>query len=71
MAPNVCRKIHDDIFFGGHAKKGLHNHFGIKFLGKSRTKLFGQVWGNSGKNPLHPKNMPAPTTMLGKKTHLG
>jgi len=24
-------------------------------------KFFGQVWGNSGKNPSLPKNMPAPT----------
>jgi len=27
--------------------------YGRKFVGKSHTKLFGQVWGTSGKNPSH------------------
>jgi len=26
-------------------------------------KFFGQVWGNSSKNPSHPKHLPAPTPM--------
>jgi len=27
-------------------------------------KLFGQVWGNSGKNISHPRNLPASTPMV-------
>jgi len=35
------------------SKNGLHDRCGWKFLGKSRTKLFEKVWGDSGKNPSH------------------
>ena len=30
---------------------------------KVAQKLFGQAWGNLGKNPSHPKNLSAPTPM--------
>jgi len=45
------------------SKKGLHDFCGRNIIGKSRIKLFGQVWGNSGKNPSHPKTLPASTSM--------
>jgi len=38
-------------FFGGNAKKGL---VGENLLAKVAQKLFGLVWGISGKNPSHP-----------------
>ena len=33
--------------------------------------FFRQVWENSGKNPSHPKNLPAPTPMCCTTTDLG
>ena len=33
-------------------------------LKKNKEKIYiGKVWGNSGKNPLQPQNLPAPTPM--------
>jgi len=32
--------------------------------------FFGQVWGNLGKNPSHPKHLPAPTPMLRLASHI-
>jgi len=46
MAPNVCRKISEDHIFGGHTKN---------WLAKVARKLYGQVFENLGKNPLHPQ----------------
>jgi len=39
-------------FFGGHTKRVL---YGRKFVGKSHTKHFGQVWGLRGKILHTPK----------------
>ena len=38
------------LFWRSHQKRVL---YGRKFVGKSHTKLFGHVWGTSGKNPSH------------------
>jgi len=46
MAPSVCRKTSEDHFFGGHTKTQS---------AKVGRQLFGQVWENLGKNPLHPQ----------------
>jgi len=40
------------IFFGCHPKYDLHEKI---FIQKVAQKLFGKVWGNSGKNPSHPQ----------------
>jgi len=47
-------KSHQDLFpfFGGHPEKGLHEKI---FARKVAKNFFGQVWGNSGKNPSHPQ----------------
>jgi len=53
-------------FFFGHMitpKKGLHDLCRGRFVPKNRTKPFGQVWGNLGKNPSHTKNLPTPAPM--------
>ena len=47
MAPKM--KWHEEVFFGGHLKYGLHA------MHKSGPKIFEQIWGNSGKNHLHPQ----------------
>jgi len=36
---------------------------GENLWAKGAQKLFRQVWGNSGKNPSHPQNLPVPTPM--------
>jgi len=40
MVPKVCRKTHEDKFFGGHTKKGLNDLCGGKFVDKSSTNNF-------------------------------
>ena len=56
MAPNVfwfkknCAQ-RDSVWKNG-AQYRLHEN---KFTQKVAQKYFGQVWGNSGKNPLHPQ----------------
>jgi len=37
---------------------------GRKFVSKSHTKLFGQVWGTSGKNPSHAQKFACSYTYL-------
>jgi len=65
MAPNVCRKkTNENPFFGGHTKKDLHDLCGRKFVDKSRTTTFRQVWGNTGKNPLHPQKFACTCTYV-------
>ena len=43
-------------------KEGVRDVCGRKYSHKElpKTELFGQVWGNSGKNLSHPKKLPAP-----------
>lgn len=51
------RRITRRLFFGRHPK----NH---DILAQRVTrKVFGEVWGNWGKNFRRPKNLPAPTFM--------
>jgi len=63
MASNICRKVYKDVFLEVTPKKGLHDLCGTKFVGKSGTKLFGQVSGNSGKKLCTRKKLLAPTPM--------
>jgi len=57
-APNVCRKTQIRPFFRGHTKNrtscSLQEKM-EKIWATGAQKLFGQVWGNSGKNPSHPQ----------------
>ena len=55
-------------FFGDHIKKCLHDLWRKKFVGKSRTKLFVQVCGNSGKNPSHLQNFASSYTYATSKS---
>jgi len=52
MAPNVCRKAHEDLILEVIPKK-VFMIFEGKICRQSRPKHFGQVWENSGKNPSH------------------
>jgi len=53
MALNVCKIKRRPVYsFGGHSEKGLHEKI---FARKVAKNFFGQVWGNSGKNPSHPQ----------------
>jgi len=48
---------HMKTFFGGHPnirKEGLLEKM---FAQTVAQKVFGQVWGNSGKNPSHPQKI--------------
>ena len=44
---------HMKIFLAVTPKKCLHDLCGRRSIGKVAQKLFGQVWGNLGKNPSH------------------
>ena len=46
----TCAEKHMNPFLEATPKRVL---YGRKFVSKSHTKLFGQVWGTSGKNPSH------------------
>jgi len=63
MAPNVVslKKWRHLTFAEKQIKTFFASH--TKKVGKSRTKFFGQVWKNFGKNPSYPQNLPAPTPM--------
>jgi len=37
---------------------------GENLLAEVAQKLYGQIRGNSGKNPLHRQNLPAPTSTM-------
>jgi len=50
MAPNICRKTHEDLFLKITSRKGLHDLCGIICVGKSRTKRFR---ASLGKNSSH------------------
>jgi len=56
MAPKVCRKTSEDHFLEVTPQKRS---------AKVARQLFGQVWEILCKNPLHPKNLLAPTPMPG------
>ena len=67
-APKVCMKKHEDLFLEVTPKRGLHDLCGRKFVGINCTKTFRASLGKFGQNPLHPKNLPAPTPMM--KRHI-
>jgi len=46
FSPNVCRKTSEEHFLKGRTEKRS---------AQVAQKLFGQVWKNLGKNPLHPQ----------------
>jgi len=50
MAPTICIKIHEDLFFELTPKRGLHDLCGRKFAGKSCTKTFRASLGKLGKS---------------------
>jgi len=62
MAPNVCRKTHEDICWRSHQKKVF-----MIFVGQN---LSNKIWGNSAIGEIRanilrtPKNLPAPTLVL-------
>ena len=64
MAPNFCRKTHEDLFVVFIPKKDLHDLCRRKFVGKAAEKLFGQVWENSGKNSSQHQKVPALTLIF-------
>jgi len=55
MAPNVGR-ITCRPFFGGHPKNDVWEEM---LTQRVAQQLFGELWGNSGKNLSHPQNLPA------------
>jgi len=55
MAPNFCRKTHEDLFLEVISKKGLHDLCWRIFAGKSRTKTFRASLGKFGRNPSQPQ----------------
>jgi len=55
MAPNVSRKAHEDVFLKVIPKMIF---VGENLSAKLAQTLFGQVWGNSGKNTSHPQTFP-------------
>ena len=52
--PVVAEKHIKTFLWTSHQKK-VFMILWEKFIGKSAQKLFGQVWGNSGKSPSHPQ----------------
>ena len=52
------------LFWRPHQRKGLHDLCGIKFVGKSRTKLFGPVGEIRAKIYRTRKNLPAPIPIV-------
>ena len=57
MAPKVCRKTHEDLFWRSHQKKVFKWSLWEKLCRqKLHKKFFGQLWGNSGKDPSPPQN---------------
>ena len=66
MATNICRKINVGLlFWRSHQKRSSWSLWEKICRQKSHNNFFGQVWGNSGKNPRTPKNLLAPTPMAG------
>jgi len=58
MATNICRKTHGDLFVEVTPKKVFVISVGENLQAKvAQKKVFGQVWGNSGKYTSHPKNI--------------
>jgi len=53
MAPNVCRKTHEDLF-GGHTKKMSSWSMWEKIYRQSRTKTFRASLGKFGQKSFAP-----------------
>ena len=69
-APNVCRNQMKTFFFFGEAtpKKVFMIFVTENLQAEVAQNLFGQVWGNSGKNPSHPPKFPCSYT-CGRNNH--
>jgi len=52
---NVCRNTDEYLFWRSHRNKLFMIFMGENLSTKVAQQLFGQVWRNSGKNPLHPQ----------------
>jgi len=52
MAPNVCRKTNQDLILEATPKKIFMIFAGETLKAEVAEQLFGEVWENSGKNPL-------------------
>ena len=52
MAPNVCRKTHEDLFSKTYIKKDFHDPCGSKYVGNSRTKTYRARFWKFGQKPF-------------------
>jgi len=68
MAPKVFIKTHEDLFLEVTSKRGVYGLVEENLKAKVAQKTFRASLGKFGQNPLHPKNLPAPTLMM--KRHL-
>jgi len=64
MAPNICTITNEDLFLEVTPKKVFMIFVGENLQAQVAEQLFGQVSGNSSKNPWHPKNLLAPTHVM-------
>ena len=53
MAPKVCRKSHEDLFWRSHQKRSSWSLREKICRQKVIQNPFSQVWSNLGKNPSH------------------
>jgi len=57
---------HGDFFWKSSQKKMCM----ICVVGNIRKKRFGQIWGNSGKNPSHPRKFACSYTHAARRTQI-
>ena len=62
--PSFTEKHMKTFFWRSHQKRSLWSLWEKIWGQKLPKKFFGQVWGNSGKNPSHSQNLPAPTPVM-------
>jgi len=71
MAPAVCRKAQLRPFsWRSHQEQVFMFFVGENLWEKGAHTLFGQVWGNSIKNPSHPQKFPCSYTYVLSNTNL-
>jgi len=67
MAPKVYIKTPEDLFLEVSRKRGVHDLVKKIFRQKLHKKVFRASLGKFGKNPSHPKNLPATPMMNTEK----